>query len=74
MSTFVPNENAPNVVWGAEETANTLRKMAESAERGELGCVALRLFNADGTWEDVVFGARDEAEREAALKKLRSGN
>lgn len=56
---------------GPEETQALLRQLLEKAERGELGCTALRLFHADGTHEDVVLGARSATEREEALAHLR---
>lgn len=69
-STFVPNDSIPIVAWGSDELAKLMNELADMAERGEVHCVAMRLFKPDGTWEDVVVGARDEEERQAALHKL----
>lgn len=55
---------------GKEESVAALEELLARAERGELGCMALRVYNADGTWEDVVLGAETEEEREKALSEL----
>jgi hypothetical protein len=54
-----------------EQAIAELERLLALAETGELHCVAARLFNADGTWEDVAFGGT-EAERETMLAKLRA--
>lgn len=55
---------------GKEESVAALEDLLARAERGELGCMALRVYNADGTWEDVVLGAETEEERAKALADL----
>jgi hypothetical protein len=53
-----------------EETLAELERLIALAKAGDLHCVALRLFDADGSWQDVAFGGT-EADREAMLAKLR---
>ena len=53
-----------------EETLTELERLIALAKAGEIHCIALRLFAADGTWKDVAFGGT-EAERETMLAKLR---
>lgn len=55
-----------------DELGKALRDMIERAERGTLGCVAFRLYKADGSWEDVALGGTEE-EQEQALRDLRAG-
>lgn len=55
---------------GKEESVAALKDLLARAERGELGCMALRVYNANGTWEDIVLGAETEEEREKALADL----
>jgi hypothetical protein len=59
-----------NVAWGESETLALLKDLMAKAERGELTCVALRVFKKDGTWEDFVIGGDSEEERAQALKEL----
>jgi hypothetical protein len=53
-----------------EETLAELERLIALAKAGEIHCIALRLFKADGTWQDVAFGG-NETERETMLAKLR---
>ena len=55
---------------GKEDTIAQLERMLERARRGEIDCIAMRLFRPDGTWEDVAAGGTAEAKAEA-LAKLR---
>ena len=56
--------------WGSEETIETLKDLVAKAERGELQCTALRIFKANGTWDDVVIGGASDEERAEALAAL----
>ena len=56
---------------GNKDTVAGLQDLIAQVERGEVHCVALRLFNADGTWEDMVIGGTEE-EQAQALADLRA--
>lgn len=53
-----------------ENLAQELRRLAERAKRGELVCIALRLFKPDGTWKDIVLGGKNDEQRAEALARL----
>jgi hypothetical protein len=53
-----------------ENLVQELHRLADLAERGELGCIGLRVFKSDGTWEDIVLGAENDDQRDAALELL----
>lgn len=59
-------------VAGPEDVAAVLRKLIEDYESGDLTAVSLRVYKADGTWEDLSFGddAEDRATTLAALHKM----
>ena len=59
------------IATGQTEMIAQLTQLKERFERGEVSCAALRVYNADGTWEDVVLGGADDHEREQALEDLR---
>jgi len=60
------------VAVGQEETLAALRDLTERFERGEIRVAALRVYNVDGTWEDIVLGDEaTEEERAEALETLR---
>ena len=54
---------------GQLDTIELLEALKLKFERGDVSCVALRLFRPDGTWEDKVIGG-DEADRAEALLAL----
>ncbi len=58
-----------DAVMGKEDTVAALEDLKIRYERGEFTCVALRVFLADGTWEDMALGGTEE-EQEAALADL----
>ncbi len=60
-----------DAAMGKEESLRALQELQERFERGEVHCAALRLFKADGTWEDVVLGGTED-ERAAALADLQT--
>jgi hypothetical protein len=60
-----------DAAMGKDETLKVLRELQERFERGEIHCAAVRLFKADGTWEDVVVGGNED-ERAEALANLQS--
>lgn len=54
---------------GREATLAALKALAENARRPDFCCTALRIYNCDGTWEDIVLGGT-ESERAQALAEL----
>jgi len=60
------------IAWGQAETVASAQDLLDKAKRGDLSCVAMRQFKADGTFEDVVIGgtADERAETLAAFKKM----
>lgn len=60
-----------HAVMGKEDTAAAIDDLRQRFERGELTCVALRVYLKDGTWEDIVLGG-DEDEQAEALANLRA--
>jgi len=54
-----------DAVMGKDDSLRALQDLQERFERGEVRCAALRLFKADGTWEDVVLGGDEEEQAEA---------
>ncbi|MEJ8837742.1 hypothetical protein [Ramlibacter sp. AN1133] len=52
------------------EMIAALEDLKARFERGEIRVAALRVYNADGTFEDVVLGGDTEEEREQALADL----
>lgn len=60
------NQPEPIIAWGKEEVAARLEELRAKAKRGELSCLAIRLFRPDGSFEDVVLGGTEE-ERAKAL-------
>lgn len=65
---------ARDAVVGQAESVERLKVLIDQAQRGEIDCVAVRLFQSDGTWEDVVIGGASDEEREAALEALRASH
>lgn len=61
---------SPLILLEQENLAQELRRLADLAESGEVVCVALRLFMADGTSEDIVVGGVSEEQRAEALARL----
>lgn len=55
---------------GPEEVVARLEELKGQFERGEIRCAALRVYNADGTWQDVVLGGDTDDERANALADL----
>jgi hypothetical protein len=53
-----------------DDTAARLTELKEKFERGEIRCAALRIYNGDGTWEDVVLGGDSDEERAQVLEDL----
>lgn len=60
-----------DVAWGKEEMIAKITEMMDRVQRGEISCVALRLFKPDGTWEDIAVGGTEE-EKAKALADLRA--
>lgn len=60
--------------WGQDETVDQLKELILRIERGELACAAIRIFNPDGTWEDVLIGGQSDAERAKALESLKAAD
>jgi hypothetical protein len=48
-----------------DDMVRVLNELQDRYLRGELRCVALRVFNKDGTWEDVALGGTPEEQAEA---------
>lgn len=59
----------PTYIPSGSELTAYLEKMLERAKAGELQCFAARVFNKDGTWEDVAAGGTEE-QRAALLAKV----
>lgn len=55
---------------GHEESVERLKELIAQAQRGDISCVAVRVFTKDGTWEDVVLGGASDEERAEALLAL----
>ncbi len=72
MSTDAPySDDAAGVaLLERENLAQDLRRLADRARRGELACIALRLFKPDGTWQDIVLGGTNDDQRAEALARL----
>ena len=58
-------------VTGREAMIAAIEDMTRKFESGEIAAVSLRLFMADGTWEDVALGENAE-DREAIMKMQRA--
>ena len=58
-----------NAAVGQLDTIELLEELKLRFELYAVCCVALRLFRADGTWEDKVIGG-DETERAEAFLAL----
>jgi hypothetical protein len=54
-----------------EEMVAAIEDLIRNFENGEVTSAALRVFNADGTWEDISLGDTEE-ERAAALAALKA--
>lgn len=57
----------------AATTADAIERLQEliaKAQRGEIGCMAVRVFQKDGNWEDVVLGGESDEQRAQALEAL----
>jgi hypothetical protein len=67
-----PKHPQYRVVTDQEEVSSVFKNLKELAERGELPCVAMRVYNVDGTWEDIVLGGGSEEERANALASLQA--
>jgi hypothetical protein len=55
---------------GTDDVTKALENLKARAERGEVSCIALRLFRPDGCWEDIAIGGTEE-ERANALEQLK---
>ncbi len=64
------NDAPTMVLLEQEELAQALHRLADLAERGELVCIALRLFKPDSTWEDIALGGESDEQRAEALARL----
>jgi hypothetical protein len=64
-----------SLVWGQDALVEHLEQMLAAAKAGELDdlVIAHRIFNSDGTYEDVAFGGTDE-QRRALLAKLNTSD
>ena len=56
---------------GRNEARALVQQLLDRAERGERFCAAMRLFMADGTWQDIAIGGTEE-EQVQALADLRA--
>lgn len=54
------------------DITRALEELKARVEKGEISCIALRLYRTDGSWEDVAIGGTDE-EKAEALASLRRG-
>ena len=61
-----------HVAMGKTDTLATLEAIELKFARGELNCIAVRAYNADGTWDDLVIGGDTEEERAQALADLQA--
>jgi hypothetical protein len=52
------------------EAIERLQELIAKAQRGEIACVAVRVFQKDGSWEDVVIGGASDDQRAQALQAL----
>lgn len=59
------------IAMGKSDTTAALEQLQAQLESGEIACAALRLFHADGTWEDIALGG-DELDKVEALANLRA--
>lgn len=57
------------VVTGPEDMGRVLRELIERFESGEMTAVSLRVYKADGTWEDLSLG-EDAEDRATTLTEL----
>lgn len=60
----------PHLAASKEEIIEALEQLKEKYERGEIKVAALRLYNKDGTFEDLVLGGDTEEERAKVLETL----
>lgn len=60
-----------SIAMGKTDTTSALEQLRGQLESGEVSCAALRLFRADGTWEDIALGG-DEQDQAEALARLRA--
>lgn len=58
-----------DAVMGKEATLAAIEDLKAKFESGEISCAALRVFNADGTWEDLAIGGDDD-EKAKALAEM----
>ena len=49
-----------DAVMGKEATLAAVEELRAKFEGGEISGAALRVFNADGTWEDLAIGGDDD--------------
>ena len=61
--------NDSHIVTDPDDMARAIRDLIEKLESGEVTSCSIRVYKADGTWEDVTFG-ETEAERVEALAAL----
>jgi len=54
------------------DITKALEDLRARVEKGEISCIALRLYGADGSWEDVAIGGTEQ-EQADALATLRRG-
>lgn len=55
-----------------DAAGEVLRDLLDKAQRGELFTASLRVYRADGTYEDIVLGAESEEERLALLADIKT--
>jgi hypothetical protein len=63
-------ETRASIATDPDEMVAELKRLIAGFESGEISTAALRVFHADGTWEDIVLGG-DEQDQAAILNKLR---
>ena len=61
--------NDLQIVTGQEALLAALEDLTRKIGSGEIAAASLRVFMADGTWEDVALGTNAE-DREAVMKML----
>jgi hypothetical protein len=65
------DETGFGIAMGRTDTVAALEELRAKLESGEVACAALRIFRADGTWQDVALGG-DEHDQAEALANLKA--
>lgn len=54
-----------HLVHGKNDTTSMLNDLMARFERGEIECVAIRLYKSDNSYEDVAIGGDEETQKRA---------